>query len=96
MENNGEIVTGIKKKKRYTHRKRTKTFQNYCKQVQSRAFNWRRDLTLMNQYEVAITKLLLYNGTVIKIKVNEWINNLKKISYVSPLSFGDTYDLYKL
>ena len=21
---------------------------------------------------------LLYNGTVIKIKVNEWINNLKK------------------
>ena len=24
---------------------------------------------------------LLYNETIIKIKVNEWINNLKKISY---------------
>ena len=27
---------------------------------------------------------LLYNGTIIKIKVNEWINNLKNIYYVSP------------
>ena len=27
---------------------------------------------------------LLYNGTIIKIKLNEWINNYKKICFVSP------------
>ena len=37
---------------------------------------------------------LLYNGTVIKIQVNEWINNLKK--YVNPPPYGDTYNMYKL
>ena len=31
---------------------------------------------------------LLYNGTVIKIQVNEWINNLKKIYYVVPPLWG--------
>ena len=37
----------------------------------------------------------LYNGTIIKIKVNEWINNLKKyVTSVPPL--GDRYNLYKL
>ena len=30
--------------------------------------------------------VLLYNGTVIKIEVNEWINNLKKyVTSVAPL-----------
>ena len=27
--------------------------------------------------------LILYNGTIIKVKVNDWINNLKNIYYVS-------------
>ena len=38
---------------------------------------------------------LLHNGTVIKIKINEWINN-KKIYIMSVPPFGDTYNLYKL
>ena len=41
-------------------------------------------------------KFLLYNGTVIKIKVNEWINNLRKYDMSVPLPFGDTCNLYKL
>ena len=28
-----------------------------------------------NQYDVASQNFLLYNGTIIKTKVNEWINN---------------------
>ena len=39
---------------------------------------------------------LLYNGTVIKIKVNEWVNNKKNMLRQSPPPFGDTYNLYKL
>ena len=39
---------------------------------------------------------LLYNGTVIKIQVNEWINNLKKYVSLDPPPFEDTYNLYKL
>ena len=39
---------------------------------------------------------LLYNGTVIKIKINKWINNLKKYVTLVPPPFGDTYNLYKL
>ena len=40
---------------------------------------------------------LLCNETIIKIKVNEWINNLKKnMLRQSPPPFGDTYNLYKL
>ena len=32
---------------------------------------------------------LLYNGTIIKIKVNEWVNNLKKnMLHQSPLLWG--------
>ena len=41
---------------------------------------------------------LLYNGIIIKIKVNEWINNLKNMlikKNMSP-SLGDTYNMYKL
>ena len=38
---------------------------------------------------------LLYNGTIIKIKVNEWINNLKKI-FQFPPPFGDICNMYKL
>ena len=37
---------------------------------------------------------LLYIRNIIKIKVNEWINNLKK--YVIPPPFGDIYNMYKL
>ena len=39
---------------------------------------------------------LLYNGTITKIKVNEWINNLKKYATSVPPPFGDTYNLYTL
>ena len=38
---------------------------------------------------------LLSNGTIIKIKANEWIDNLKKICQ-SPPPFGDIYNMYKL
>ena len=38
---------------------------------------------------------LLYNGSVIKIQVNEWINNFKRYVYSLPL-FGDAYNMYKL
>ena len=38
---------------------------------------------------------LLYDGTVIKIQENEWINNLKNYVMSVPPPFGDTY-LYKL
>ena len=38
---------------------------------------------------------LLHNGTIIKIKVNERINNLKKYVKSVPPPFGDTY-LYKI
>ena len=32
---------------------------------------------------------LLYNGTIIKIKVNEWINNLKKfVTSAAPTLWG--------
>ena len=37
---------------------------------------------------------LLYNGTIIKMKVTEWKNNLRK--YVPPPPFGDIYNMYKL
>ena len=37
---------------------------------------------------------LLYIRNIIKIKVTEWINNLKK--YVNPPPFGDIYNMYKL
>ena len=38
---------------------------------------------------------LLYNRNIIKKKVTEWINNLKKyVNYPPP--FGDTYNMYKL
>ena len=36
---------------------------------------------------------LLYNRNIIKMKVTEWINNLKK--YVNPPSFGDIYNMCK-
>ena len=36
---------------------------------------------------------LLYNGTVIKIKVNECINNYKKKVTSVPPPFGDIYNL---
>ena len=39
---------------------------------------------------------LLYNGSIIKIKVNEWINNYKKNMFRQSPSFGDTYNIYKL
>ena len=39
---------------------------------------------------------LSYNGTIIKIKVNEWINNYKKYMMRQPPPFGDAYNLYKL
>ena len=39
---------------------------------------------------------LLYNGTTIKIKVNEWVNNLKKYATSVSPSFGDTYNIYRL
>ena len=38
---------------------------------------------------------LLYNGTIIKIKVNEWINNLKKYILCQYLPFEDTYNMYQ-
>ena len=38
---------------------------------------------------------LLYNGAIIKIKVNKWINNLKKY-IISVPPFDDTYNMYKL
>ena len=31
---------------------------------------------------------LLYDGTIIKIKENEWIDNLKNIYYVTPPLWG--------
>ena len=37
---------------------------------------------------------LLYIRNIIKMKVTEWINNLKK--YVIPPPFGDIYNMYKL
>ena len=45
----------------------------------------------------ASQNFLLYKGTVIKIKGNEWRNNLKKYLTSVPLPhFGDTYNMYKL
>ena len=37
---------------------------------------------------------LLYNRNIIKMKVTEWKNNLRK--YVKPPPFGDIYNMYKL
>ena len=37
---------------------------------------------------------LLYNRNIIKMKVTEWKNNLRK--YVNPPPFGDIYNMYKL
>ena len=42
-----------------------------------------------------LQNFLLYNGTIIKMKVNDWINNNKKNMSV-PTPFGDTYNMYKL
>ena len=39
---------------------------------------------------------LPYNGTIIKIKINEYINNEKKKKLRQPPPFGDTYNLCKL
>ena len=36
---------------------------------------------------------LLYNRNIIKMKVTEWINNLKKCVNPPPL-FGDIYNMY--
>ena len=38
---------------------------------------------------------LLYIRNVIKMKVTEWINNLKKY-VIPPPPFGDIYNMYKL
>ena len=38
---------------------------------------------------------LLYNRNIIKMKVTEWINNLKKY-VIPPPPFGDIYNMYKL
>ena len=37
---------------------------------------------------------LLYVRNIIKMKVTEWINNLKNISFPPP--FGGIYNMYKL
>ena len=57
--------------------------------------SWQKSHT---QYQTSMMwpsqNFLLFNGTVIKIKVNERINNLK-IYVTSVPPFGDTYNLYK-
>ena len=38
---------------------------------------------------------LLNIRNIIKMKVTEWINNLKNMSFLPP-PFGDIYNMYKL
>ena len=39
---------------------------------------------------------LLYNRNIIKMKVTEWLNNLKKNVSIPPSPCGDAYNMHKL